>query len=139
MVTKQTDDQLIRILLKKIGPVDLDLVIGQTTVKGKNAILLGGKRAEDTEALALKREAELMKNTRLFKIFTETLRYQAQRRMFEESQKSEDVYISGKFLLHAISTFEHIIESCLNPLLLSDQRSESIAPKPRQRKVDNSA
>lgn len=136
---KQTDAQLTSLLLKKIGPVDMDLVIGEMEASGKHLIKLGGKRAEDNEAMALKREAELIEGTKLFKILTETLRYQAQLRMFEQSQRSEDVYISGKYLLHAISTLEHLVRACKNPLLLADQKQTSVAPKPRNRTVDNSA
>lgn len=137
-MNKQTDEQLTRTLLKKIGPVDLDLVIGKVDVNGKNLIQLGGKRVEDNEVLALKREAELIEQTKLWKVITETLRYQAQRRMFEESKSSEDVYISGKFLLHAISTLEATIRACKNPLLLADQKATSVASKPRRRPVENS-
>lgn len=133
---KKEDEQLIRILLKKIGPVDMDLVIGEMAHSGKHLIKLNDKRIEDNEALALKREAELLEQMKIFKIFTETLRYQAQARMFEQSQKSEDVYISGKFLLHAISTLEYIVRACKNPLLLSEQK-QAMAPK--KRGVNNSS
>ena len=121
-VDQQTDDQLMRLLLKKIGPVDMDLVIGEIAHQGKHLIKLNDKRVEDGEAIALKNEADLLSNMRLFKIFTETLRYQAHVRMFQESQKSEDVFIAGKYLLHAISTLEHLVRACKNPLLLSDQK-----------------
>lgn len=134
---KKTDEQLTRLLLKKIGPVDLDLVIGKVDVSGKNLIQLGGKRAEDAEALALKREAEMIEQTKLWKVMTETLRYQAQRRMFEESKSSEDVYASGKFLLHAISTMEATVRACKNPLLLADQKATSVASRPRRRPTEN--
>lgn len=117
-----TDSQLTRLLLKKIGPVDMHLVISEKEHNGKHMIVLNGKRAEDGEAVALKREADLLVQTRLWKIFTETLRYQAQKEMFEKSQRSEDIFVSGKFLLHAISTLEHIVAACQNPLLLSDQK-----------------
>jgi len=112
----------------------MELVIGKVDVTGKNLIQLNGKRVEDNEALALKREAELIEKTKIFRIFTETLRYQAQLAMFEKSQKSEEVYISGKFLLHAISTLEFIVNACKNPLLLSEQKLSTPRPlvkKPR--------
>lgn len=121
--TKEKEDQLlIRSLLKKIGPVDMDLVIGEAKYGDRHMLKLAGKRVEDNEALALKNEAELIEKTKLWKTMTETLRYQAQLRMFEQSQQSEDVYISGKFLLHAISTLEHILWACKNPMLLSEQK-----------------
>lgn len=120
---KETEEQLLtRLLLKKVGPVDMDLVIGNAEHNGKQMLKLAGKRVEDGEAMALKREAELIENTKLWKIFVETLRYQAQETMFLKSKESQDVFVSGKFLLHAISTFEHIIWACKNPLLLSDQK-----------------
>lgn len=133
-MNKETDDQLLlRLLSKKIGPVDMDLVIGEVEVGGKKMIKLNNKRVEDAEAQALKTEADLIQKTKLWKIFTETLRYQAQLAMFEHSKDRESVYISGKFLLHAISTFEHIIWSCQNPLLLSEQKLLTPTPKKRVR------
>ncbi len=124
MKKDDSDQLLLRILSKKIGAIDLDLVIGDAVVGDKHMLKFAGKRVEDGEAMALKREAEIIEGTKLFKAFTETLRYQAHEAMFTKSQKSEDVYISGKFLLHAISTFEHIIWACKNPLLLADQQKQ---------------
>ena len=121
----ENNEQLLtRSLLKKIGPVDMDLVIGEVKVGDKHLLKINNKRIDDAEATGLKREAEILEQMKLWRIFTETLRYQAHVRMFEQSQKSEDVYVSGKFLLHAISTLEHIIWSCKNPLLLSDQKTQ---------------
>lgn len=136
---KETDHQLlVRTLIDKIGPVDMSKVIGNTKVGQKHAILLGGKRVEDNEALALKSEVELFEKTKLWNLITETLRYQAQRRMFNESKSSEDVYISGTFLLHAISTLEHVVWTCKNPLLLSEQREQNQVPViKKQRKITN--
>lgn len=131
------DQKLTRLLLKKIGPVDMDLVIGEMVAGGKHAIKLNDKRVEDNEALALKREAELIESTRFWKIITETLRYQAQNRMFLESQVSEDVFIAGKYLLHAISTLEHVVWACKNPLLLSEQKPPMRPPA--RKGVDNSS
>lgn len=137
MATKKDthDDKLINLLLKKIGPVDMDLVIGEMDAGGKHLIKLNDKRIEDGEALALKREAELLEQMKIFKILTETLRYQAQVRMFEQSKQAEDVYISGKFLLHAISTLEYLVRACKNPLLLSEQKPP---PAPGRKGVNNS-
>lgn len=112
---------LTRSLINKIGPVNMDMVIGDAPYGSKHMLKLGGKRVEDNEALALKREAELLEQMKLWKVFLETLRYQAQETMFLKSQKSEDVFISGKFLLHAISTLEHIVWAAKNPLLLAEQ------------------
>lgn len=121
--SKETDDdKLIRLLLKKVGPVDMDLVIGEMVASGKYLIKLGEKRVSDNEAISLKKEAEMLTNMRLYRILTETLRYQAQKRMFLESQSAADVFLAGKFLLHAISTLEHLVRACQNPLLLSDQK-----------------
>lgn len=110
----------------------MNLVIGEVVHGGKHLIQLNGKRAEDNEALALKKEAELVAQTRLWKVFTETLRYQAQRRMFVEAKTIEDMNW-GKALLHSISVLENLIVACMNPLLISEQstiHSPSLAKKP---------
>ena len=119
-MNKKTEHELIISLINKIGPVDMNLVIGEVVHGGKHLIQLNGKRAEDNEALALKKEAELVVQTRLWKVFTETLRYQAQRRMFVEAKTVEDMNW-GKALLHSIGVLENLIVACSNPLLLADQ------------------
>lgn len=124
----ETDDQrFIRLMIKKIGPVDPDDVIAADPqkVRGiiKYVVKLGGKRATDGEVLQLKKDAEIFKQMRLFKLLTETLRYQAQKRMFKEFDTTNgEIFTAGKFLLHAISTLEHIIWASENPLLLSEQK-----------------
>jgi hypothetical protein len=117
---KKTETELTTRLISKIGPVDMEKVIGAVVHGGKTMLTLNGKRAPDNEALALKKEAEMVEQTRLWKVFTETLRYQAQRRLFEEAKTIEDMNW-GKALLHSIGVLENLIDSCKNPLLLSDQ------------------
>lgn len=136
---------LVRLLLKKFGPVDVDDVIAATEmpIKGvkKYAILLGGKRASDGEAESLRKEAEQLTHTRLWKLVTETLRYQAQTRMFKDFRGTdEEIYTAGKYLLHAISTLEQTVWACQNPLLLAEQReinSPHKKPMDRERLLDN--
>lgn len=124
-----TDDQLlVKLLLKKIGPVDPDDVIAADLHplqgKQKYIIKLGGKRVSDTEALSLQKEVEHLRHMRIYTLFTETLRYQAERRMFKDFDASNgEIYNAGKYLLHAISTLEHIVWSCENPLLLAEQKA----------------
>jgi hypothetical protein len=135
MKTNKTDAEMMLYLLKKVGPIDMESVIAaKEGPAGKVLVTLGGRRASDQEVLNLKKEADMFEHTSLFKVLTETLRYQAQKSMFLESQRSEDIFISGKFLLHAISTLEFIIGACKNPLLLSDQRPVTRSP---QRPVDS--
>lgn len=133
-MARETDEQLlVRILSKKIGPVDMDLVIGEVMVKDKHMLTLNGKRTSDTEAEALKREADMFSETKLYKIITETLRYQAQVSMFDHYDENKRTFESGRLLLHAISLLEHTIWACKNPLLLADQKVSSSTPKRRQR------
>lgn len=121
-MNKKDQDALMNALITKIGPVDMGLVIGHVAAGGKYLIQLNGKRAEDNEALALKKEVEMIEQTRAWKVFTETLRYQAQRRMFIEAVTPEDMNW-GKAVLHAIGVFENIVSTCKNPLLVSDQKT----------------
>lgn len=138
MTKKQetTEQLLVRTLLKKIGPVDPDDVIAADLVplKGveKYMIKLGNKRVSDNEAEALKKESEHLQHMRLYTLFTETLRYQAERRMFKDfNGTNNDIYNAGKFLLHAISTLEYIVWACSNPLLLTEQKEVINTPKQR--------
>lgn len=121
-MSKKDQDALMNALITKIGPVDMELVIGHVAAGGKYLIQLNGRRAEDNEALALKKEVEMIEQTRVWKVFTETLRYQAQRRMFVEAVTPEDMNW-GKAVLHAIGVFENIVSTCKNPLLVSDQKT----------------
>lgn len=133
-MNRETENQLLtRLLLKKIGPVDMDLVVGDALVGSKHILKLNNKRVSDGEAEGLKRDAELIEATKLWKVFVETLRYQAHLTMFEKSQQSEDVYVSGKFLLHAISTLEHIVWACKNPALLSEQLATALPRTPKKK------
>lgn len=138
MVTKKeketSDAFMMRTLLKKIGPIDMDDVIAADAqnIRGatKYMIKLAGKRVSDNEALGLKKEAEYLRHSRIYKTLTETLRYQVQKRMFKEfSGTNQEIYESGKYLLHAISTLEHIVWSCENPLLLSEQKDMNTSPR----------
>lgn len=129
-----TDQAHMRILLKKIGPVDMEDVIAAEpqNIKGKAKYIvrLGGKRISDGEAIALQKEAEHLRHMRLFTMLTETLRYQAEKRMFKDFDASnQEVYTAGKFLLHAISTLEHVVWACENPLLLSEQKEINSSPR----------
>lgn len=126
---KKTEAQLVATLISKLGPVDMEKVIGKVDAGGKFLIQLNNKRASDNEALALKKEAEMIEQTGLWKVFTETLRYQAQLRLFTEAKTIEDMNW-GKALLHSIGVLENVIESCKNPLLLSDQQLSTHSNKP---------
>lgn len=124
---KKTEAQIVAALISKIGPVDMEKVIGKVDAGGKFLIQLNGKRASDNEALALKKEAEMIEQTGLWKVLTETLRYQAQLRLFTEARTVEDMNW-GKALLHSIGVLENLIVSCKNPLLVSDQKAVMHTP-----------
>lgn len=121
-MNKKTEHELVLSLMKKIGPVDMDLVIGSVVTGGKHLIQLNGKRAEDNEALALKKEVEMVVQTRFWKVVTETLRYQGQQQMFVKGTRGVDDIVAGRYLLHAISVLENTAVACMNPLLLANQK-----------------
>lgn len=120
-MNKKDQEALMNALITKVGPVDMGLVIGHVVAGNKYVIQLDGKRVEDNEALALKKEVEMIEQTRVWKVFIETLRYQAQRRMFIEAVTTEDMNW-GKAILHAIGVFENIVATCKSPLLVSEQK-----------------
>ncbi len=132
---QETEDMfMMRTLLKKIGPVDPDDVIAADPMKVKGEtkwiIKLGSKRVSDMEAQALQKEVEHLRHMRVYKLLTETLRYQSQKRMFKDFDASNaEIYTAGKFLLHAIGTLEYIVWACENPLLLSEQKDINTSPR----------
>lgn len=85
--------------------VDIDNVFTQV---GK-VCLLGGKEISETERKALASEAKFLKETRLWKVFQETLKYQAQLVMFEKSQDFDDMR-NGKAMLRNLDVQNQILK-----------------------------
>ena len=77
--------------------------------RGKHTYM--GRELMEEELTALKNEAEALKNSQLFKILDKEVRYQANYKMFADSQSTEDV-ISAKLIMW---TWD-VIKSKLNKL-----------------------
>ena len=110
-----TEAALYKLLADKVGAVDPNDVfyaneISQGKNVGKWACLIGGKKLTAAEASNLRAEVKMLDKTRIWKLFTETLRHEAQLRMFEKSKTIEDMFF-GKALLHSIGVFETIIKA----------------------------
>lgn len=116
---ESTSEELIyKLLADKIGSVDPEHVFYAKSIDsgkdaGKVACLIGGKKISANQASNLTAEAMMLEKMLIWKLFTETLRHEAQLRMFEKSKTTEDMNW-GKAILHAIGIFETIVKSIQN-------------------------
>lgn len=116
--SKTAEEALYTLLADKIGSVDPSQVffakqIDSGKSAGKYDCLVGGKKVTPAQAANLKQEAQMLATTSLWKVFTETLRHEAQLRMFEKAKTTEDMNW-GKAILHAVGIFETIVHSVEN-------------------------
>ena len=72
-------------------------------------IFIDGEQITDGEYRSLVNEARYLETMRIWKIISGTLRQQAQRKMFEESQCWDDM-VAGKMMLHSIGVIENIVK-----------------------------
>ena len=75
----------------------------------KGAVFIGKNRITEQEKLNLISEAKLIKSTRLWHLLTQTLKYDAQERMFKNSKDYQDL-LNGKMMLYNISIQENLIK-----------------------------
>ena len=109
------DEILIELLSDMVGSVNPHQVFYAKRIeRGKNAgkwgCLVGGKPINQIQAKNLQDEVKMLEQTELWKLFTETLKHEAEMRMFTRSKTTEDMFW-GKAILHAISIFQSINES----------------------------
>lgn len=116
--TMSRDEILYELLADMVGSVDPHSVFFSKVIEGgKNAgkygISIGGKRITPVQAKNLQDEVKLLEQTQLWKLFTETLKHEAELRMFSQAKTTEDLFW-GKAILHAIGIFESINKAIRN-------------------------
>lgn len=112
------DELLYEALASMVGTVDpksvfFSKVITSGQNAGKYSIQVGGKRITPVQAKNLQDEVKMLEQTQLWKLFTETLKHEAELRMFAKAQTTEDLQW-GKSILHAIGIFQTINTSIRN-------------------------
>ncbi len=75
------------------------------TPQGK--LFLDGKQLTDGEVKSLQGEIKFLEETRIWKVYQETISQQAKDRMFEKAQSYEDMF-SGKLLLKNLEIMRDI-------------------------------
>ena len=78
------------------------------TADKQGNLFLGGTKLQETELDSLRAEAEFLTNTHLWKILTMSLKEQAMKVMFEQSQTFDDMR-AGKMMLYNLSVQENIV------------------------------
>jgi hypothetical protein len=93
--------------LKKLFPIfKLENVL---TANKAGVLFLDQKPIEGKKLANLKEQARLLKNGDLWIILTETMMFQAQRIMFNESKDFQDL-INGKMVLYTLDVLQKTIE-----------------------------
>ena len=112
------DEILYELLAEMVGSVDphsvfYSKVIDRGQNAGKYACLAGGKRISPVQVKNLQDEVKMLEQTQLWKLFTETLKHEAEMRMFTNAKTTEDLFW-GKAILHAIGILKSICTSIRN-------------------------
>lgn len=84
------------------------------TVSKRGKIFLKGMPVSDSEAAQLKTEAIMFQKSRLWQVMQETIKEQASRVMFENSQNFDDMK-TGKLMLRNLDVQRKIVEAILPP------------------------
>lgn len=101
------ENLLLKLLAEKVGSIDPSSVFSYD--KNTGICKVGGKKITENQLANLKQEALLLKKGELWRIFTETMAYEAQMRMFTLAKNEHDM-AWGKSILHAVGIFQNIVE-----------------------------
>lgn len=112
------DEILYELLAEMVGTVDPKSVFyGKVITTGQHAgkysVHVGGKRVSSVQVKNLQDEVKMLEQTQLWKLFTETLKHEAELRMFTNAKTTEDLFW-GKAILHAIGIFQTINNAIRN-------------------------
>lgn len=114
-----TQDEVLHTLLAgMVGTVDPHSIFYAKVIErgqnaGKYGCSVGGKRINPIQVKNLQDEVKMLEQMQLWKIFTETLKHEAEMRMFTHAKTTEDMFW-GKAILHSISIFKSINTSIRN-------------------------
>lgn len=119
MKKPETKEEVLHTLLADmVGTVDPHSVFFSKLIErgqnaGKYGCTLGGKRLSPVQVKNLQDEVKMLEQTQLWKALTETLKHEAEMRMFTHSKTTEDLQW-GKSILHAISIWKTINSAIRN-------------------------
>lgn len=100
--------------------VDEKMVITQVnTSNNRSYYLLNGEKIASGQLVKLRHDANIIKDTDLWKIFENTLRSHAHKMMFTKSQTFDDV-LSGKLMLYNLDIQKKILDT-LSEINLQDE------------------
>lgn len=77
------------------------------TYSPKGTLYLNGKPLTEGEIRSLQNEVKFLEETKIWKVYQDTLSHQAKERMFEKAQSWEDVW-SGKLMLKQLEVLRDI-------------------------------
>lgn len=128
------DELIYELLANKIGAVDPHSVFYAKIIErgenaGKYSCLVGGKRLTPNQAKNLREEAKMLESMQVWSLFVNTLRHEAQLRMFEKAKTTEDMFF-GKAILHSVGVFETILASIKEAQI--DTPAKQLSPSPNR-------
>lgn len=105
--SESVENELLRDAFCAIVPDD---VLLQDSL---NNVYLGGQLVKADEAMSLQKDAEYLKQSRLWSILTNSLVDQAHKVMFDKSENFDDMR-NGKMMLYNIGVQKAIVERICN-------------------------
>lgn len=126
-LTELSQEELLwKLLSEKLNATDPTLLWNTTLNQKTNKYVstLGKKKLSEGQVASFKSEAQLLDKMGLWKAVKETLKYDAQYRMFIASDSLEKIF-AGKMLLYALDVIEKIITSAANPDLSPSQTTKT--------------
>lgn len=126
----EANEILFKLLADKVGSVDPENIFFAKQMDsgpnaGKYSALVGGKKLTPNQLTNLQQEALLLSSMTLWKLFTDTLRHEAELRMLRLAKTERDMDW-GKSIMHAVGVLEHIVKA-IQATISEDQ------PKPFQK------
>jgi hypothetical protein len=100
-MNKRIKNWLLKELICQVNAEDVFTYTPQGT------LFFGGKQLTEGEIRSLQNEVKFLEETRIWKVYQETLANQARERMFNKAQSYEDMY-SGKLLLKNLEVMRDI-------------------------------
>lgn len=109
------DELIFKLISEKVGSVDPEEIFFAKAIDagpnaGKYSALLGGKKITSNQLTNLQQEALLLSSMEIWKIFTNTLRHEAELRMLRLAKNERDMDW-GKAIMHSVGVFEHIVKA----------------------------
>lgn len=105
---EQTKEELINELIHN----KLHVAVAEDIIRSNNTgkLWVGDDLLDESSVEALRQEVNFLRKTRIWRILNETIKFDAQRRMFEQSTCWEDVMF-GKAVIYTLDLIDKIFIS----------------------------